>query len=136
MNRERVIEEAIMRSPEALGYPNALAIRNIRLSTNRNAGRLDVLLLPGSGPHKLVLVETKVSKAKDADGRCIGQLLKYFSFALHIGAGGRERLLRYAIEHPDEARRERPTTPKKILGIRRELEGALLLSEGDLLTPQ
>lgn len=136
MNRERVIEDAIIKSPGALGYPDALAIRNIRLDTNKESGRLDVLLLPRSGPHKLVLVETKVSTAADADGKCVGQLLKYFSFALRIGSRGRERLVEYATNYPLDAHAERPTTPKRMLGLRHESHGTLLLGEGDPITPQ
>jgi hypothetical protein len=84
----------------------------------------------------LVLVETKVSTASDADGKCVGQLLKYFSFALRIGARGRELLIQYATNYPLDAQAERPTTPKKILGVRHESQGALLLGEGNPITPK
>ncbi len=57
VGRERAIEDAVMAHPEALGFPGAPAIRNVRVSPS--SGRIDVMLLPVTGPHRLVLVEAK-----------------------------------------------------------------------------
>lgn len=135
MNRERLIEDAIICSPGLLGYPEALAVRNIRLDTDKRSGRLDVLLLPDSGPHKLVLVECKVSTAPDADGKCLGQLLKYFTFAMRIGYEGIRRLNQYASDCTDAAHADGPTTPRMVLGLKNELDGECRLHTGRCLKP-
>ena len=72
VNRERVIEDAIMRSPDELGYPGARSIRNWRVALT--CGRLDVGLLPIKGPKKLVLVEAKCVKAPDAASKVVGRI--------------------------------------------------------------
>ncbi len=74
-NRERPIEDAVLDHPEALGFPGALGIRNVRVAPH--CGRVDVMLLPISGPPRLVLVEAKRSEATDAASKVIGQLLMY-----------------------------------------------------------
>lgn len=86
VNRERVIEDAIMRKPDKLGYDGALSIRNWRVALT--CGFLDVGLLPIEGPKKLVLVETKVVKAPDAASKVVGQLLMYYAGALTLGSEG------------------------------------------------
>jgi hypothetical protein len=86
VNRERVIEDAIMRRPDQLGYPGALCIRNWRVALT--CGRVDVGLLPIKGPKKLVLVEAKSARAPDAQSKVVGQLLMYYAGALTLGSKG------------------------------------------------
>lgn len=86
VNRERDVEEAIMRNPEELGYLGARSIRNWRVA--RTCGRVDVGLLPIDGPKKLVLVEAKCVKASDAASKVVGQLLMYYAGALTLGWKG------------------------------------------------
>ena len=54
---ERQIEEAIIRHPEKLGFPNANIVRNARVSLE--TGRVDLMILPTKGKTKLALVEAK-----------------------------------------------------------------------------
>jgi hypothetical protein len=86
VNRERVIEDAIMRSPDELGYPGARCIRNWRVALT--CGRVDVGLLPIKGPKKLVLIEAKSARAPDAQSKVVGQLLMYYAGALTLGSQG------------------------------------------------
>ena len=86
VNRERVIEDAIMRRPDMLGYPGACSIRNWRVALT--CGRVDVGLLPNDGPKKLVLVEAKSANAADAQSKVVGQLLMYYAGALTLGSEG------------------------------------------------
>jgi hypothetical protein len=52
------------------------------------SGAVDVVLLPNRGQIKLVLVETKVSSAADANSKVIGQLLMYYTGALTLVSRG------------------------------------------------
>lgn len=98
VNRERVIEDAIMRSPGKLGYPDARSIRNWRVALT--CGRLDVGLLPIKGPKKLVLVEAKSVHARDAASKVMGQLLMYYAGALTLGSEGLACLWDFAKDKP------------------------------------
>src|SRR6266540_1705343 len=81
--RVTAIEYAIIASPYLLGFSGANAIRNFRLSDK--SGAVDVVLLPQEGPTRLVLIETKVATAADANGKVVGQLLMYYGGALMMG---------------------------------------------------
>jgi hypothetical protein len=96
VNRERAIENAVISHPEVLGFPGALAIRNVRVA--ETCGRVDVMLLPATGPVRLVLVEAKVTGAPDAASKVVGQLLMYYGGALTIGARGLECLKAFAAQ--------------------------------------
>jgi hypothetical protein len=113
-NRERVIEDAVIRSPEALGFPGATAIRNVRIAWM--FGRVDVMLLPRDGPKKLVLVEAKHSEARDAISKVIGQLVMYYAGALRIGQVGLECYRRYAVEYRERALSSTWISPKALTG--------------------
>ncbi len=101
-----------MASPGSLGFPDALVIRNCRIALP--SGAVDVVLLPKSGPIKLVLVEAKVSSAADAGSKVIGQLLMYYAGALMLGAEGLQRLKTFAEKSPDVARQTARISPKKL----------------------
>ena len=112
MNRERAIEDAIIAHPDVLGFAGARAIRNVRGA--ETCGRVDVMLLPTSGPTRLVLVEAKVTKAPDAASKVVGQLLMYYGGALYGSAnvgGATEQVYRSRQE-----RRELRSIIGKVLG--------------------
>ena len=113
-NRERQIEDAVIRRPDVLGYPDAAAIRNVRIAWR--FGRVDVMLLPRDGLTKLVLVEAKYAAAPDAVSKVLGQLLMYYAGALTIGSVGLDCYRRYAGEHRSEALSHAWTSPKALTG--------------------
>jgi hypothetical protein len=114
MNREHEIEDAVMRQPEILGFPRAMAIRNVRVAWH--FGRVDIMLFPRRGRTKVVLVEVKHSTAPEAICKVVGQLLMYYAGALTIGETGLDLFRRYAREHPDEARSLKMISPKALTG--------------------
>lgn len=59
-------------------------------------GAVDLLLLPETGLHRLVLVEVKHSNSADTPGRLVGQLLAYYLAALRLGSEGLELLREFA----------------------------------------
>jgi hypothetical protein len=131
--REYRIESAVLSEPGKLGFPDALGIRNLRMSPE--SGRVDVALLPRSGSIKLVLIETKVATAKDAASKVIGQLLMYYAAALSLGANGLDCLRTFA-------RTEQAMTPgnKSLIALSGGLtptEAAWRrLCEGDRVRPE
>ncbi len=130
---ERIIENAIMDNPKKLGYPGALSIRNWRVA--KTCGRLDVGLLPTSGPKKLVLVEAKSVKARDAASKVVGQLLMYYAGALTLGVEGLGCLRSFAMN-----KSARDTSKKSLIRLsgdkcRTEVAWASL-SSGKLLLPR
>ncbi len=113
-NREREIEDAIIDHPEVLGFPGAIAIRNVRVAWG--FGRIDVMLFPPSGSAKLALVEAKHTSASDAISKVVGQLLMYYAGALTIGSTGFACFRKYAQEHPDRALSTSWISPKQLTG--------------------
>jgi hypothetical protein len=103
-----------MAHPEALGFPGALAIRRCRVA--QPCGLVDLILLPQSGPARLVLVEAKASGAPDAAAKVIGQLLMYYAGALMLGADGLAMLRAFARDNPERARSTAKISPKAITG--------------------
>lgn len=113
-NLEREIEEAVLNHPEILGFPQAKAIRNVRVGWA--FGRVDIMLLPASSETKLVLIEAKQARAADASSKVIGQLLMYYAGALDIGSVGLERLHEYAASHREKALSPTWISPKELTG--------------------
>ena len=74
MNRETVIEDAILDDPGALGYPDALAIRHCRIG--QPSGLVDMVLLPRVRPVDLVLVEAKAVSSSDATPKVGGMCVR------------------------------------------------------------
>jgi hypothetical protein len=119
MSLETEIENAIINNPAKLGFPQALAIRNFRIA--ELAGAVDVVLFPRSGPFRIVLVEAKVSSAKDAKSHVVGQLLMYYGGALTLGTDGIEILCEFAKNHQSDALSIPRTSPSKVLSrVRKE----------------
>ena len=134
MGRETAIENAIMKQPEKLGFPGALAIRNCRIA--KQAGRADIVLLPESGPVKIVLVEAKVSTASDAASKGVGQVLMYYAGLLMIGSVGLRHLRDFARNEPIKAKSTSWVSPKSLTGGLSPPDRAWdVLYSGDRLMP-
>jgi len=114
IRRETMIEDGVMAHPEALGFPGASSIRNCRVSLP--TGRVDVMLLPSSGPVRLVLVEAKAATAQDAASKVVGQLLMYYAGALMLGSEGLCALRRFAVDRREQARSPSWISPKMLSG--------------------
>ncbi len=110
--RESLIEEAIIANPDRLGFPGALAIRRCRVA--EPCGAVDLMLLPLSGATRLVLVEAKSSKARDAGAKVVGQLLMYYAGSLMLGTEGLRMLQEYARDFPERARSSTKISPKAL----------------------
>ena len=109
------IEEAICAHPEDLnsGYAGALAIREFNF---RGVGFPDVLLLPQSGPHRLVIVEAKRSTSLDAStGQVVDQLLNYFKACLLFGSKGLSLLAEFIKQEPSRAHDKNHVRPKELV---------------------
>ena len=133
--RETVIEDAVINNADQLGFPDSLAIRNCRLAMP--TGRVDVVLLPPSGPVKLVLVEAKVSSASDAASKVVGQLLMYYGGALNLGTRGLTLMRKFADQHRERALAITPITPKMLTGGVSPPDRAFgVLHQGERLTPK
>ena len=113
IRRETAIEDAILARPELLGFPGAVAIRNFRVADT--AGAVDVVLVPPSGPVRLVLVEAKGASAPDAGCKVVGQLLMYYAGALTLGLDGIDLLREFAKTFKDEAHSIPRTSPQKVI---------------------
>jgi hypothetical protein len=135
MNRETVIEDAILKDPGALGYPDALAIRHCRIG--QPSGLVDIVLLPRVGPVDLVLVEAKAVTSSDATSKVIGQLLMYYAGALSFGQNGLALLRRFAEKHADEAQGHKKISPKRLTGGLTPATSAWkVLQDGPPLSPE
>jgi len=135
MNREIVIEEAILDDPDALGYPDALAIRHCRIG--QPSGLVDIVLLPRVGHVDLVLVEAKATAAPDAASKVIGQLLMYYAGALSFGQDGLALLRRFAEGQSEEARSRKKISPKSLTdGLTPATSAWKVLQGGPPLSPE
>ena len=103
-----------MDNPHVIAFRSAQVLRNCRVSLE--TGRVDLVLLPKSGPKRLVLVEAKSSASHDAASKVIGQLLMYYSGALQLGYTGLEALGRYERENKIFARSTSTISPKALSG--------------------
>lgn len=128
------VENILMGNTHLLGYPRAEVMRNVVLVPGR--GRADVLLLPASGLHRLVVIEVKRAAASDAGDKVIGQLLKYYAHALTLGTKAVERFREYARDHQDHARSVDRKTPQSMFkALRASTPLMEILHEGRPLRP-
>ncbi len=134
MNGETVIENAILANPDALEYPDALAIRRCRIG--QPSGLVDIVLLPRVGPVDLVLVEAKAVTSSDATSKVIGQLLMYYAGALSFGQNGLALLRRFAEDEPEEARSTKKISPKRLTGLTPATAAWKVLQAGPPLSPE
>ena len=133
--RETVIEDAIIAHPDKLGFPGALAIRNLRIADT--SGAVDVVLLPQTGSFKLVLVEAKAASAQDAGSKVVGQLLMYYAGALKLGLDGIWALAKFACASPTVAHSIPRISPQKVMGGLGSNEQCFkALTMGGRLTPK
>jgi hypothetical protein len=134
--RETAIEDAIIAHPDKLGFPGALAIRNLRVA--HTSGAVDVVLLPQTGSSfELVLVEAKAASAQDAGSKVVGQLLMYYAGALELGSDGICALRKFALASPSVAHSIPRIAPQKVMGgLRSNAECFKALTMGSRLTPQ
>jgi len=115
MATERFIENNVIRNRERLGIADAPFIRRCR--AGRGYGIVDLLFLPNSGPHDVVLVEAKRASSPDASAKVVGQLLLYLAGLSRFGSDGLRMLRQFAVEHPRTARSLSPKLLKSISGI-------------------
>jgi len=128
MFREHRIEARIMEHPELLCFPDALGVRNVRISPE--TGRVDIMLLPEHGRTKLVLIEVKHINSTDASSKVVGQLLMYYTAGLQIGTSGLSKIRQFAIDHPRAARSTHNTSLNKIAGGARSQDQAWRVLQG------
>jgi hypothetical protein len=79
-------------------------------------GIVDLLLLPASGPRKVVLIEVKAGANAEGHAKVVGQLLLYLTGVLRIGSRGIELMRTFAQSHLDTAMREGMTSLKMLSG--------------------
>jgi len=113
-SREVMIENAIIAHPERLGFPGARAIRRCRVA--EPCGLIDLILLPESGPIRLVLIEAKARSSPDSASKVVGQLLMYYAGALMLGSNGLEILRDFATQYPEKAMATTKVSPKALTG--------------------
>jgi hypothetical protein len=112
---EYKIEEAVMNNHQLLGYKKIYnPIRRVLLY--RGAGIVDLVLLPRESKHRLVLVEAKHSSNPESGEKVIGQLLKYYSYALNFGENAIELLINFSEKNPVLARGIKRVTPQQLSG--------------------
>jgi hypothetical protein len=92
---EQVIEDQVVKNLAWFGYARAQWIRRAKLGRG-GFGSVDPLILPRSGPHRVVLIEVKHEGSKDTPGRLVGQLLAYYLAALRLGSEGLRCLGKFA----------------------------------------
>lgn len=111
---ETLIENAIIQSPDKLGFPGALAIRRCRIA--EPCGLVDLVLLPTTGTKRLVLIEAKAITAYDSASKVVGQLLMYYGGALMLGSHGIESLRKFAEHHRAKATATTKISPRALTG--------------------
>lgn len=118
---EYKIEEMVINNYHSLGYKSIYPpIR--RMLLYRHAGLVDLVFLPKNHQHKLVLVEAKHFTNAEAGEKVIGQLLKYYSFALRVGENGLRLMREFSEANTKIACSPKKITPQQICGgVVREL---------------
>lgn len=113
-SREVLIENAIIANPGKLGFPGALAIRRCRVA--EPCGLIDLVLLPATGPTRLVLIEAKASSSRDSASKVVGQLLMYYGGALMLGSDGLQFLREFATQYAEKATGKTKVSAKALTG--------------------
>ena len=109
MGRERYIENNIIRNRAAIfGFGDVPFIRRSRIGLG--FGTADLVLLPTTGPKRLIIVEAKQASSADTKSKVIGQLLMYYAGALRLGYTGLRMMRSYAAHNPRSASSLRPVS--------------------------
>jgi len=132
MSNEIEIETAIIDNPGALGFPGALAIRRVRVSPD--SGVVDLMLIPAEVPARLVLIEAKDKRNKEASSKVIGQLLMYYGGALQFGDQGLDRIREFARTKVDVARSNEKISLVKLAGVSPTTAAWSILQNGPKLS--
>jgi hypothetical protein len=134
MSNELQIEDAIIKNPGALGYPGASAIRRVRVSPN--SGVVDLMLMPAEGAAKLILIEAKDERNKEASSKVIGQLLMYYGGALQLGRQGLQRICEFAETNTAVAHSNEKISLVKLAGANPTQAAWSILQNGNRLGPK
>ena len=112
---EYKIEEAVILNHKKLGYELIYPpIR--RVLFYRGSGFIDLVLLPKKNKQRLVLVEAKHSTNAESGEKVVGQLLKYYAYALTLGENGLNLLTNFAENNIETAYGVTKITPQKLCG--------------------
>jgi hypothetical protein len=129
---EYKIEEAVLVNYQKLGYSSIYPpVRRVLLS--RGAGVVDLVLLPKESRHRLVLIEAKHAINAESGEKVVGQLLKYYSYALTIGIKGLDRLRNFAENESVLAHSTTKITFQRICGRLHRDDALPLMQEGRCL---
>ena len=131
---EYQIEEAVMVNYHRLGY-NLIYPPVRRVLLYCGAGIVDLVLLPKRNKHRLVLIEAKHSINVESGEKVIGQLLKYYAYALTIGLKGLGRLKNFAENNPVLAHSATKITFQMLCGGVHRDQALPLMGEGRFLRP-
>jgi hypothetical protein len=134
VSNELQIEDAIIKNTAALGFPGASAIRRVRVSPD--SGVVDLMLIPAEGQAKLVLIEAKDERNKEASSKVIGQLLMYYGGSLQIGHQGLEQIREFARTNADVARSNEKISLVKLAGTNPTPAAWSILQNGNKLGPK
>ena len=131
---EYQIEQAVILNYHKLGYSQIHPpVRRVVLY--RGAGIVDLVLLPKKSKHKLVLVEAKQHRNNESGEKVIGQLLKYYAYALTIGMKRLDRLKDFADNNPLEAQGAAKISFQKLCGGIYRDDALPLMTQGRRLRP-
>ena len=132
---EYKIEEAVIISHKDLGYDIIYPpIRRVLLY--RWAGIVDLILLPKEHKHRLVLIEAKHSANAESGEKVIGQLLKYYAYALRLGENGLNLLANFSETNTTLARGVTKITPQKLSGGLHRNQAMPEMEKGEHLRPE
>lgn len=120
----------IAEHPEHLGFSGASSLHHIQLGDQ--SGYLDLALFPPDGP-KIVLVEAKRAVDTRSGADVVGQLVKYYTHTLALGAGGLDALRSGARRWGGAARPSRLLSFKTLFGVRTQAEATARAGAGEPL---
>jgi hypothetical protein len=120
--------------PRHLGHPSALSLHQVQIGNQ--SGYADLLVLPQTGPTKLVVVEAKRAGDRRSSADVVGQLLKYYAHALDLGSDGLAALTAFAREARRTGVRPRLLSFKQVLGTRSLKEAQKRAARGAPLKPR
>jgi hypothetical protein len=133
MAEDRVVD-AVVKNLSWLGYAGAQCIREGQLL----GGSPDLILLPQKGREnkkRLVLIEAEGERDAAEGAEAVGQLLKYYAYALKIGEQGLSLLAKRAELHADYFASKQHKSRADLTGAKNQEEAEKLLRDGDVIKP-